>query len=146
MAERKRRRTSAKTPSRMYQVFVSHASTDEWIAKTICEKIERAGARSFLDKRDIASGDEIPDEIWEAIRRSQEFLVLLTPDSVDRPWVLLEIGMFLGRRKNGRIIAVRCHVDVDRIPDMIKSKKAISINDVDDYLADLAARVRAQQS
>ncbi len=145
MAVRKRRRASEKTSSSTYQVFVSHASTDKWIAKTLCEKIEETGARAFLDKRDIATGDEIPNEIWEAIRLSRELLVLLTPDSVDRPWVLLEIGMFLGRRKNGRIIAVRCHVEVDRIPDMIKSKKVISINDTDDYLAELSGRVRAQR-
>ncbi len=69
--------------------------------------------------------------------------MLLSPDSVNRPWVLLEAGAFWGRRKNARIVAVLCHVELDMIPDMIKSKKAISINEFDDYLKDLALRMKA---
>ena len=33
-------------------------------------------------------------------------------------------------------------IHVDAIPDMIKSKKAISINDFDDYLKDLSRRMK----
>jgi hypothetical protein len=60
--------------------------------------------------------------------------------------VLLEAGAFWGRRENARIVAVLCHVDVDRIPDMIMSKKAISINDFDDYVKELSARVKRHKS
>ena len=129
-----------------YRVFVSHATTDKWIAKVLCEKIEGTGATTFRDDRDIESGDDIPDEIRREIIRSHELVVLLTPDSVNRPWVLLEVGAFWARRKNARIVAVLCHVDVDTIPDMIKSKKAVPLNEVDEYLRELAKRVKAQRS
>ena len=69
-------------------------------------------------------------------------VVLLTPESVDRPWVLLEVGAAWGRKQNARITAVLCHVEVDTIPDMISSKKAVQINSFDDYLKELKQRVK----
>ena len=108
-----------------YLVFVRHATADKWIATVLCEKLEEAGASTFRDDRDISGGDDIPNEIRGKIKAAQEFVVLLTPESFDRPWVLLEVGAAWAQRKGARIIAVLCHVEVDRIPAMIKSKKAI---------------------
>ena len=142
-ARRRARRPSTAAPTGLaYRVFVSHASTDKWIATALCDKIESAGASTFRDDRDVKSGDDIPDGIRTEIVRSREFVVLLSPDSVKRPWVLLEAGAFWGRRRDARIIAVLCHVEIDTIPDMIRSKKAISINEFDDYVKELAGRIR----
>jgi predicted nucleotide-binding protein len=137
-----RRPTLAAPTGAAYRVFVSHASTDKWIAKALCERIESTGASTFRDDRDIKSGDDIPDEIRAEIVRSRELVVLLSPDSVNRAWVLLEAGAFWGRWPNRRLVAVLCHVEIDTIPDMIKSKKAISINQFDDYLKELTGRIR----
>lgn len=125
---------------RNYQVFVSHATADKWLAKVICEKIESNGASTFRDDRDINGGDDIPEEIRQQIKHSQEMVVLLTPESVGREWVLLEVGAAWGWRKNFRIVAILCHVDVDPIPKIIKSKKAININDFDNYLREISPR------
>lgn len=135
------RKTTRRPRSRSYQVFVSHATADKWIARTVCEKIEQTGATTFRDDRDIAGGDDIPEEIGRQIRQSKEMVVLLTPESVDRPWVTLEVGAAWGRGMKMRIVILMCHVSVDSIPDMIKSKKAIPLNDFDGYLDELARRV-----
>ena len=134
-ADKKARRTTA------YQVFISHATADKWIATTFCEKIDATGATSFRDDRDINGGDSIPEMIRTEIQVSRELVVLLTPDSIERPWVLLEVGAAWGRRKNYRIVAVLCHVSFDAIPDIIEGKKAFHINDFDKYLAELNVRV-----
>ncbi|MFM7166577.1 MAG: toll/interleukin-1 receptor domain-containing protein [Planctomycetaceae bacterium] len=125
-----------------YQVFVSHATADKWIATIFCEKIDATGATSFRDDRDINGGDSIPDSIRTAIQVSRELVVLLTPDSIERPWVLLEVGAAWGRRKDYRIVPVLCHVTFDAIPDIIEGKKAFHINDFDTYLAELKRRVK----
>jgi len=117
-----------------YLVFVSHATADKWIAKVFCEKIEAVGAASFRDDRDINGGEDIPEEIRRQIGRSNEMVVLLTPESVERAWVHNEVGAAWGRRKNARIVAVLCHVGVDTIPCVIGSKKAVPINEFDGYL------------
>src|SRR5882724_10152380 len=110
-----------------YMVFVSHATTDKWIARVLCEKIESTGAVTFRDDRDIAGGDDIPEAIRVAIKQSRELIVLLTPHSIDREWVRLEVGAAWGSRKDFRIVAVLCHVDVGVIPAMIKGRKAINL-------------------
>ncbi len=143
--ERKIRRKSGAYNKRNYQVFVSHATADKWVAKVICEKIEAVGASTFRDDRDINGGDDIPEEIRQQIKHSQELVVLLTPESVDREWVLLEVGAAWGWRKNFRIVAILDHVDIDPIPEIIKSRKAIKINELDNYLSEIFTRVRKTQ-
>jgi hypothetical protein len=139
MAKKKRSRRSSARP---YQVFVSHATADKWVAKVLCERIESTGVSSFRDDRDILGGDDIPEEIRRQIKQSKEMLVLLTPQSVDRQWVTLEVGAAWGRSKNSRIVVVMYHVSVDRIPDIMKNKKAIPLNDFDQYVNEPAERVR----
>jgi len=124
-----------------YLVFVSHATADRWLATVLCEKLEETGAQTFRDDRDIEGGDDIPDEIRRQIIRSNEMVVLLTPHSVDRAWVLLEVGAAWGRRRKARIVVVLCHVEVDTIPDIIGSKKAVPINELDEYFNELRRRV-----
>lgn len=134
----------ARSRSKPYQVFVSHATADKWLARTLCEKIEAAGATTFRDDRDIDGGDDIPDRIRTEIKRSRELVVLLTPNSVNRPWVLLEVGAAWGWSKSIRITPILCHVDVDPVPGMIKSKKAINLNDCDDLFNEIKKRAKAQ--
>ena len=102
-AEKSERGGTAKKKGKdsAYLVFVSHATADKWIAKRLCEEIEAVGAESFRDDRDIAGGDDIPEQIRRQIIRSNEMVVLLTPESVDRPWVLLEVEQLgeEGRRR-----------------------------------------------
>ncbi len=139
----KRKSTKSKTRRKPeYQVFVSHATADKWIATTFCEKIDKIGATTFRDDRDINGGDSIPQAIRTEIQVSRELVVLLTPDSIERPWVLLEVGAAWGRRKDYRIVPVLCHVSFDAIPDIIEGKKAFHINDFDNYLAELKRRVK----
>jgi hypothetical protein len=82
-----KKKASAASPGKPYQVFVSHATADKWLAKTICDKIEGTGATIFRDDRDINGGDDIPEEIRLQIKQSMEIVVLLTPESINRQWV-----------------------------------------------------------
>jgi hypothetical protein len=84
----------------------------------------------------------VPERIRLEIKRSQEFVILLTPHSADRPWVLFEVGAAWGWRRGVRITPVMCHVDVDSIPAIIESTKAININELDAFFSALAERVR----
>jgi len=129
-----------------YQIFVSHATSDKWIARMLCEKLEGVGAKTFRDDRDIDGGDDIPEEIRKQIKRSKEMVVLLTPRSVGRPWVQMEIGAAWLCRKSYRIVVILYHIDIDPIPEMLKSKKSIHLNEIDDYLAEVAARIRRDRS
>jgi hypothetical protein len=122
-----------------YLVFVSHASADKWVAVQMSKRIESKSASVFRDDRDIDGGDDIPDEILRAIGRSQEVVVLLTPQSTNRDWLKLEIGAAWGLRK--RIVLILYQIDSDPLPATFARRKAIQLNDFDDYLDELAKRI-----
>ena len=138
MAKKKSR---VKHASKRYQVFLSHATGDKWLARTLCEKIEATGAATFRDDRDIHGGDDIPDEIRRQLKASNEMVVLLTPVSVDSRWVILKIGAAWGPSKRKRVTLVLCHISTDPLPATMKFKKAVTLIEFDAYIEELAARV-----
>ena len=122
-----------------YRVFLSHATYDKFLAEVVTERVEAdALIRVFRDDRDIAGGENIPDAIRQAIRDSREMVVLLTPESLGREWVTLEIGMaqILGLR----VVPLLYHVDPALLPATLKDTKAFELADLGDYLTQLSAR------
>ena len=141
----KKRRNPKKPVTRKqspYRVFISHATHDKWISKILCEKLEETGADTFRDDRDIEGGDSIPDVILSEIRSCDEIVVLLTPESVQRQWILVEIGIAIGVER--RIIPLFYHIDTEQIPDIIKSRRGLDLNDLDGYLTDLSKRMNQE--
>jgi hypothetical protein len=130
-----------------YRIFLSHATVDKFIAKAMCQMLDAVGAKTFRDDRDIDGGDDIPEKIREAIKTSDEFVVLLTPNSVSRPWVNLEVGAAWGWARL-RIIAVHYNINVgaDPIPAMLKSKKAVALNDFETYVEEVEKRLKGSKT
>lgn len=75
-----------------YGVFLSYASQDERLATELLSMLEETGMKCFLAKRDIGAGEDWLTSIREALILSERVVILLTPNSVSRPWVLLETG------------------------------------------------------
>jgi TIR domain len=67
-----------------YRVFVSHSGDDIWVAEQIATLLEECGAATFLDRRDIAAGDDFRERIREEIPKCDELLALFTPWSRKR--------------------------------------------------------------
>ena len=61
-----------------------------------------------------------------------EFVVLLSRYSKDRPWVLIEMGAAWGLRKP--IVAIIDKIAPKEMPDIVNAYKAIDLNDFDQYL------------
>jgi hypothetical protein len=127
-----------------YLVFISHSVKDRWIARQIANLIEqkgkRYGVKTFLDEKDIFGGDSIPEVIRKNIQSCDELIVLLSNYSIDRPWVLVEIGAAWGHDK--RVVPIIDKIALEEIPNVIKQCKAIDLNDFDKYLDELIARVK----
>jgi TIR domain len=95
---------------------------------------------TFLDERDIQGGDSIPETILTRLRDCQEFVILLSPQSITRQWVLVELGAALGLQKH--IVPIIHNVTPTDIPDIIRLTKAHELNDFEHYLDELVCRVR----
>lgn len=135
------------SPKKNYLVFISHSAKDRWIAKQIAEVLEtkgrRYGVKIFLDEKDIEGGQSIPESIRRNIGKCDEFIVLLTPNSIQRTWVLIEVGAAWGREK--LIVAIINQVTPQEMPDIIASYKAIDLNNFEDYCKQLCKRAKGAE-
>jgi TIR domain len=140
----KRTKAKAQVTRDPLRVFISHATGDKWVARTICEQIDAVpGASSFRDDRDIGGGEPIPSVIRNEIRAADELLVLLTPSSQTRIWVGMEIGMaFL---LNKPIVPIWYNVPVTSF-SFLATYRGHLLNDFPEYLEALRARVRRSRS
>ena len=131
---------------RKYRVFVSHAGDDIWLAEQIARNIEDCGATAFLDRRDIAAGDNFKQRIHHEIPNCNELLALFTPWSRRRAWVRHEIGMADVLKK--RIVCVFYKVSVADFQNdedglgPLDGLNTIDINKLDAYLKALRGRAR----
>jgi len=131
-----------------YLVFISHASDDGWIARQMAAIVERRAKRhgvwTFPDEKDLEAGASIPEEVRRHLEVCEEFVVLLTTVSIERQWVLVELGAAWGMRK--RITAVTDKVAEDRLPDIIRQVKACKLNDFDRFVAELVDRAKRRRA
>jgi hypothetical protein len=129
-----------------FQVFISHSSIDTWVARQISRHVAECGATTFLDEADIEYGDDFEERILAAARASEELLVLLTPWSVKRPYIWLEIGAVWGQGK--RIVGILYGLTTgelvaqDGTPALLKRIDLVEINNIDSYLDQLRRRIK----
>ncbi|HEX9983784.1 MAG TPA: toll/interleukin-1 receptor domain-containing protein [Thermoanaerobaculia bacterium] len=126
-------------------VFISHSSTDTWVAKQIAAHVRACGAEVFLDEADIAHGDDFEGRIVQAAKAATELIVLLTPWAMNRPYIWLEIGVFWGDQK--RMVGVlhgmtaKAFTADEQTPVVLKRLSLVTLNDVETYFEQLRARV-----
>ena len=75
-----------------FDVVISYATGDAGIAAELRGDLESNGLRCFMAEKDIQLATEWQDSIRDALMGSKRVLVLLTPRSINRPWVLMETG------------------------------------------------------
>jgi len=132
------------------KVFISHASTDLWVAKQLESEVKKCGADTFIDTDGVEYGDEFENVIIEQANDCNELLVLFTPIASERKYVWLEIGMFLGAKK--RIVAALYGVSKEEIakdqhtPLLMKKISSVNLNDIDGYFSQLKKRVHAEDN
>jgi hypothetical protein len=130
-----------------YLVFIRHSSKDRWIAQQMAASIERRakryGVRTFLDEVDLVGGDRIPVTIKAALHGCEEFVILLSPHSITRQWVLVELGGAWTLDK--RVMAITHDLAPEKIPDIIEHDKGYDLNDFDRYVAELIRRARRKR-
>ena len=118
------------------KIFISHSSHDKWVARQISRLLEADGHDTFLDEKDIKSGDPIDASIQLHLKDSDHLLIVLSPASIGSHWVFLEIG---GAKALGkRVVPILLHVGANEIPAPISQLLARDINDFDKYLAEVS--------
>lgn len=101
-------------------IFISHAHADQEIADVIRKKLRRFfanGVPIFLSPNAIAAGKDWLREIEKALK-CRVLLVLLTPNSLTRPWLWFEVGACWEAHRNNQttILPVTIGLTPEDIP------------------------------
>jgi hypothetical protein len=119
------------------KIFISHSTHDRWIARQLSTLLEAQRHSTFLDEKDIKTGESIDSTIQKHLKECDHLLLLLSPASVQSQWVLIELG---GAKALGKhIVPVLHHVGSNEIPQAISQVLARELNDIDKYFAELKA-------
>jgi len=86
--------------------FLSHNSNDKPFVRELARDLKRAGIRIWMDEAEIRIGDSIVDKIGKGIDEADYVIVVLSPNSVDSPWVQRELQVATHQEIAGRTIKV----------------------------------------
>ena len=121
------------------KVFISHSSRDKWAAKRISDDLNGLGVETFLDEKNIETGETIDESIGLHLKECDECLILLSPSSLNSPWVLIEIG---GAKALGkRLVPILLHIGVNDMPNPISKHLARDINEIEKYYEEVQNRL-----
>jgi nucleoside 2-deoxyribosyltransferase len=84
---------------RNYDVFISHAHGDEPWASKFVDELEAQGVRAWLNMADIGWGERWIDKTEQVLREAPIIVVLLSPDYMNDPSAVFELGAALGGNK-----------------------------------------------
>ena len=72
-------------------VFISHATTDDDFVRRLREELEGQGVTVWVDSRNLRGGDKLAPDIQQAIAEARQFIVVLSPSTINSSWVPWEI-------------------------------------------------------
>jgi tetratricopeptide (TPR) repeat protein len=72
-------------------IFISHSSKDDDFVKELREVLEGLGLEVWADSRNLRGGSKLAPEINEAIEQARQSVAILSPHTVNSPWVSREI-------------------------------------------------------
>jgi hypothetical protein len=124
-------------------VFLSHANADRAVAQRLAESLMARGVEAFFDKWSIADGQSIRQRLEEGIESCTHFVVLLTPTSIQREWVKVEIDAAFTRAVEGhcKFIPLRMGLDVAELTPFLKTRKSPELLDFERDVDSLARSI-----
>lgn len=123
------------------KVFLSHASEDRTLAKQVAEHLIANGIDTFFDQWEIGPGDSIRQKIDQGLEDCTHFILLATPNTIEKPWVKTEIDGVYRRKIEGqcKLIPLRHNLDARQLPPSLGGLHAPALNDFDSDMAALVS-------
>src|SRR5262245_38753241 len=80
-------------------IFISHASKDDDFVKELRTALESHRLPVWVDSRNLRGGAKLAPEIEQAIETARQTIVVLSPNTINSPWVRKEIQQALAVEK-----------------------------------------------
>lgn len=121
------------------KVFVSHASEDkDRFVLDFAKQLRAHGVDAWLDKWEMLPGDSLVTKIFdEGIKDAQAVIVVLSKNSVGKPWVKYELDAACVKRINTGSKLIPVIIDDCEVPEALKSTLWESIEDTASYQSSL---------
>jgi len=110
--------------------FLSYTHEDAATAKQIAEQLVASGIDVWWDRWCMNSGDSLRQKIEEGLDNCTHFIVLLSPNSIEKPWVKQEIDAALVNKlaNKCKFVPLRMGLPVDRMSAFLRSMVSPSVD------------------
>jgi hypothetical protein len=125
------------------RAFLSFGWEDRELAKMIAEALQSNGIETWWAEWELRAGDSLRQKIDEGLSNCNVFLVLLTPDSIQRPWVNQEMDAGLIRKieAQARFIPVRRNLPPSALPPLLRGMLSPGLENLESDLKQLIADI-----
>lgn len=94
---------SEPTESRHPKAFVSHSTQDHPFVERFARDLRAKGVDAWYSGWEIKPGDSIRAKIEEGLEGCEYFIIVLSKNSINRPWVQTELDAATIRKLNGKV-------------------------------------------
>ena len=95
------------------EIFLSHADKDRSFVKRLAGMLAGHGLKVWYSRRHLKGADQWHDEIGDALRRCNWFVIVLSPNSIRSEWVRRELIYALRKRRYRRRIVPILYKECD---------------------------------
>lgn len=111
----------------MPKVFISHSWKDKEIAKRLVNSLKNFGCEVWIDDERINAGDVITEEIGQALKWCDTFLLLWSKSAANSKLVGLEWSSAITKNKK----FVTCRLDQTELPELLHGLLYIDFSNFD---------------
>jgi hypothetical protein len=127
------------------RLYLAHASEDhETLAKPLAHTLMANGIDVWFDEWEVRTGNSLRRKMEEGLANCTHFVVLLTPNSIHKPWVEAEIDAGFVRTVNGksRFMGLRINIAVNNLSPFISTLRCPEVhldqaNEIEELIADI---------
>lgn len=116
-------------------IFLSHTAADKPFVRKLRDDLLAHGVpRVWVDEAEIEIGDSLIAKIEEGIKETRYIGVVLSPQSIEAPWVKKELDVAMNRKiRGGEVVVLPLLYEKCSLPDFLQGKLYADFTDPDTY-------------
>jgi hypothetical protein len=112
--------SSAKKGQLNTEVFISYSRADSDFARLLNSELQIYGKTTWFDQENITSGADFQQEIYNGIASSDNFVFIISPESVNSPYCAAEVEY--AKKLNKRFITIKYRqVEDNELPKPLRT-------------------------
>jgi hypothetical protein len=124
-------------------VFISYGGCDKEFALRLAKDLEKNGINVWIAEWDLDYGDDIVQEIERGLNETKKFIILLSPEALNRAWVRQELSsaFHMALSESGKLVVPVLFKTCD-VPLFLATKRRIDFRKKEAYEKSLLELVR----